>query len=226
MFHNAASGRQIVLAITGASGVIYAVRLAQVLLRSGAHLHVLTSSASQQVIARELQSAFPAPGAKSEEWIRFLEGVSDTGPGKEWRFQPLKNEIHADAVVDWHSSSNYSAGIASGSFRTRGMVICPCSMGTLSSISCGASTNLVQRAADVHLKERRPLILVPRETPLSSIALENMAKLSQAGATILPAMPGFYQTPSSVGDLVDFVVARICDHLHVEHQLVTPWGSS
>ncbi|MBL8819074.1 MAG: UbiX family flavin prenyltransferase [Planctomyces sp.] len=226
MFHHANPGRHVVLAITGASGVIYAVRLAQVLLRSGAHLHILTSSASQQVIARELQSAFPGPGADSKDWIQFLERISEAGPGKDWNLRPLSSEIHAEAIVEWHGPSNYSAGIASGSFRTRGMVICPCSMGTLASISCGASTNLIQRAADVHLKERRPLILVPRETPLSSIALENMAKLSQAGATILPAMPGFYQAPTSIGDLVDFVVARICDHLHVEHQLVTPWGSS
>ena len=103
-------------------------------------------------------------------------------------------------------------------------MICPCSMGTLSSIACGASTNLIQRAADVHLKERRQLVLVPRETPLSSIALDNMTKLSQAGATVLPAMPGFYHAPTCLADLVDFVVARVCDHLSVPHQLMQRWG--
>ena len=104
------------------------------------------------------------------------------------------------------------------------MVICPCSMGTLSAIATGASTNLIHRAADVHLKERRPLVLVPRESPLSLIQLENMTRLSQAGATVLPSMPGFYHQPRSIADLVDFVVARICDHLHVPHKLMQPWG--
>ena len=119
---------------------------------------------------------------------------------------------------------DYSAGIASGSFLTAGMVICPCSMGTLSAIATGASTNLIHRAADVHLKERRPLVLVPRETPLSVIQLENMTRVSHAGATVLPSMPGFYHQPQSIADLVDFVVARICDHLRVPHTLMQRWG--
>lgn len=222
----ASTSRNVVLAITGASGAPYAIRLAQVLIRSEVHLHLVYSSAAQQVFARELGCSLPAPAAASSEWLQFMETRFTDGPTANWGFRPLSSPPHVDARISCHSTSNYSAGIASGSFRTRGMVICPCSMGTLSSIACGASTNLIQRAADVHLKERRSLILVPRETPLSSIALENMTKLSQAGATVLPAMPGFYQTPASIGDLVDFIVARICDHLQVDHQLVKPWGST
>ena len=105
------------------------------------------------------------------------------------------------------------------------MIICPCSMGTLSSIAAGNSSNLIQRAADVHLKERRPLILVPRETPLGMIQLENMVRVSRAGATVMPAMPGLYQKPTSIGDLIDFIVARICDHLRIPHALTHRWGS-
>ena len=116
--------------------------------------------------------------------------------------------------------------IASGAFKTRGMVVCPCSGSTLSGIATAASKNLVMRAADVHLKEKRPLILVPRETPLSLIQIENLHKTCQAGATILPASPGFYHNYQSVDDLVDFIVARILDHLDIEHDLIRRWGSS
>jgi 4-hydroxy-3-polyprenylbenzoate decarboxylase len=127
--------------------------------------------------------------------------------------------------LSYHHFRDYSAGIASGSFLTGGMVICPCSMGTLASLATGQSQNLVHRAADVHLKERRKLIVVPRETPLSLIALENMKRLAEAGAVILPAMPGFYNDPVSISDLIDFVVARICDQLGVDHQLSKRWGA-
>ncbi|NOX56962.1 MAG: UbiX family flavin prenyltransferase, partial [Planctomycetes bacterium] len=125
----------------------------------------------------------------------------------------------------YHHYQDYRAGLASGSFLTGGMVICPCSLGTLSNIAHGTSTNLIHRAAEVHLKERRRLILVPRETPLSGIQLDNMKRLADAGAVILPAMPGFYHQPQSVLDLVDFIVARICDQLGVEHTLVRRWGA-
>src|SRR5439155_11771605 len=124
----------------------------------------------------------------------------------------------------YHHYQDFSAGIASGSCLTAGMVVCPCSMGTLASIANGLSTNLIHRAADVHLKERRKLILVPRETPLGSIQLENMKRLADAGAIILPAMPGFYHGPTTIQDLVDFVVGRICDQLGVPNKLFKRWG--
>jgi 4-hydroxy-3-polyprenylbenzoate decarboxylase len=126
--------------------------------------------------------------------------------------------------VIYHHFQNFRAGIASGSFLTAGMVVCPCSMGTLASIASGQSSNLIQRAADVHLKERRKLIVVPRETPLGSIQLENMKRLADAGAVILPAMPGFYHGPTAILDLVDFVVGRICDQLGVQHRLFKRWS--
>jgi 4-hydroxy-3-polyprenylbenzoate decarboxylase len=125
--------------------------------------------------------------------------------------------------VDLYDSSNRGATPASGSAPSRGMVICPCSMGTLGSIAAGTSRDLLERAADVTLKERRPLILVPRETPLSLIHLENMTRLTRAGATILPASPGFYNRPQSIEDLVDFVVARVLDHLGIENRLARRW---
>jgi 4-hydroxy-3-polyprenylbenzoate decarboxylase len=137
------------------------------------------------------------------------------------------SSIYEDGPVGqlvYHHYQDFSAGIASGSFLTSGMVVCPCSMGTLASIANGMSTNLIHRAADVHLKERRKLILVPRETPLGSIQLENMKRLADVGAIILPAMPGFYHGATTIQDLVDFVVGRICDQLGVEHQLLRRWG--
>ncbi|MCA8988865.1 MAG: UbiX family flavin prenyltransferase, partial [Planctomycetaceae bacterium] len=138
----------------------------------------------------------------------------------------LGNECPAENLsqLSYHKLTDFQAGMASGSFRTAGMVICPCSMGTLGSLANGLSTNLIHRAADVHLKERRKLILVPRETPLSSIQLENMKRLADAGAVILPAMPGFYHDPQSIDDLFDFIVARICDHLGVETRLMKRWS--
>jgi 4-hydroxy-3-polyprenylbenzoate decarboxylase len=133
------------------------------------------------------------------------------------------SEIFSGKIV-YHHYRNYNSGIASGSFLTDGMVICPCSMGTLSSIAMGQSQNLIHRAADVHLKERRKLIVMPRETPLSVIALDNMKRLAEAGAIVLPAMPGFYHSPRSIHDLLDFVVARICDQLGVKNELIQRWG--
>ena len=128
-------------------------------------------------------------------------------------------------LVVWNHQ-NLTAGIASGSFRTAGMVIVPCSMSTLSAVAHGQGLNLIHRAADVHLKERRKLILVPRETPLSLVALENMTAVTRAGAIVLPAMPGFYHQPRSIDDLIDFVVSRICDQLGVENLLINRWGNS
>ena len=223
MNHEAANqSPHFVVALTGASGTAYGVRLLQVLLNSGYHVHLLVSDAARQVAHRELGCDFPELRADRGTWVEFLSTAFDGSPAAQWKLHPIR--LSDDVHLVCHGTRDYSAGIASGSFLTGGMVICPCSMGTLSSISAGASTNLIQRAADVHLKERRPLVVVPRETPLGLIGLENMVRLSQAGATVMPAMPGYYQSPTSVGDLVDFMVARICDHLKVSHNLMARWG--
>ena len=216
--------RKIVLAITGASGSAYAIRLVQVLLSAGHHIHLIVSNAARQVAAQELELDLPAADASVDEWIEFARTALQTGTPAGWGFREWSTDVNGTCSV--HDIGDYAAGIASGSFLTGGMVVCPCSMGTLSAIACGSSTNLIQRSADVHLKERRPLVLVPRETPLSLIALENMTRLTRAGATILPAMPGFYHRPDCVADIVDFVVARICDHLQVEHSLTRRWGET
>lgn len=214
--------KRFVLGITGASGTAYAVRLAQCLLLQGSEVHIVASDAARQVALRELGTSLPADGDDADAWKQFLGMAFNNSPANQWGIASVR--LPADSDLAAHSYRDYSAGIASGSFLTDGMVICPCSMGTLSSISHGASTNLIQRAADVHLKERRPLVIVPRETPLGLIGLENMTRLTQAGGTVLPAMPGFYQNPRSIADLIDFVVARICDHLKVEHSLMKRWG--
>jgi flavin prenyltransferase len=222
----------VVLAMTGASGSAYAVRLAQVLLGAGVHLHLVISSAARQVLDRELQLQAPASASRDRgqlqlQWLQFLQTALKTKPASEWGFRDIRALQQGSAAqLHIHETQDYSAGIASGSFRTRGMIICPCSIGTLSSLASGASSNLIQRAAEVHMKERRPLIVVPRETPLGLIALENMVRLTHAGATILPSMPGFYHQPGSIGDLVDFIVARICDHLQIDHTLMKRWGES
>ena len=213
-----------VLAVTGASGSVYAVRLAQVMLRAGCCVHLVVSDAARQVSERELGLRLPDDTADADQWQSFLACAFDSLPASQWGFGPFATDTRSDILC--HSLRDYNAGIASGSFQTAGMVVCPCSMGTLSNIASGASSNLIHRAADVHLKERRPLLLVPRETPLSMIAMENMVKLSRAGATVLPSMPGFYQNPACVADLVDFVVARICDHLKIPHSLIPRWGNT
>ncbi len=204
--------KRIVIAITGASGSVYGVRLLQVLLSAGCDLHFTISAAAIQVFEAELGVKLDIDNFDDQCFLKS----SNTNESEDWR----------KGQLTYHSNKNYSAGIASGSFRTDGMVICPCSMGTLSSLANGISTNLIHRAADVHLKERRKLIVVPRETPLGSIQLGNMKMLSDAGAVILPAMPGFYHQPQSISDLVDFVVCRICDQLGVETHLMNRWGET
>lgn len=206
----------IVLAMTGASGAIYGIRLLDVLLQAGREVHLTVSPAATQVFERELGMACS---------LNRLNVPSLLHVGRTLLGLPERAEESPGKCV-FHQCQDYSAGIASGSFQTTGMVICPCSMGTLSSLAHGISGNLIQRAADVHLKERRKLIVVPRETPLGSIQLGNMKVLSDAGAVILPAMPGFYHQPKSVCDLVDFVVARICDQLGVDVNLVERWGTN
>jgi 4-hydroxy-3-polyprenylbenzoate decarboxylase len=128
--------------------------------------------------------------------------------------------------LQYHHYRNFQAGIASGSFLTDGMAVCPCSMGTVAAIAHGVSENLIHRAADVHLKERRKLVLVPRETPLGLVQLKNLTAVAEAGAVVLPAMPAYYTKPQSVSDMVDFIVARICDQLGVEHRLMKRWGEA
>jgi flavin prenyltransferase len=195
---SAADGPPVVLGITGASGAPYAVRLLELLNRTGTPVRLILSGYGLRLLAEEAG----------------IDGVA-----------ALREATGDWSRVELYEALDRGATPASGSARSRGMVICPCSMGTLASIAAGTSRNLVERAADVTLKERRPLVLVPRETPLSLIHLENMTRLARAGATIMPAAPGFYHRPRSIGDLVDFVVARVLDHLGVENPLAKRWRS-
>jgi 4-hydroxy-3-polyprenylbenzoate decarboxylase len=227
--------RDLVVAMTGASGATYALRLLEVLIAAGRTVHLTISPAATEVLRHELDlkvdlNAFdpqqllpPDSQAGLDSKLKLLKPDAAVGAGY------AASSIFSDSTVltgkiVYHHYRDYNAGIASGSFLTGGMVICPCSMGTLASIATGQSQNLIHRAADVHLKERRKLVVVPRETPLSVIALENMKRLAEAGATVLPAMPGFYHFPKTIHDLVDFVVARICDQLGVQNELIQRWG--
>lgn len=224
----------LVVAITGASGAIYAVRLLEVLVAARRTVHVTLSPAATEVFEHELGLKI-----QLDRFDPTLLLPCDEALPADSKLRPLRSgssgvshnsSVFSDSEVAggrliYHHYRDYRAGIASGSFLTDGMVICPCSGGTLASIATGQSQNLIHRAADVHLKERRKLILVPRETPLSSIALGNMKTLSDLGAVILPAMPGFYHDPHGIHDLVDFVVARICDQLGVRHDLTKRWGA-
>lgn len=211
-----------VLALTGASGAIYGVRLLEQLLAAGCDVQLVISPAGRTVIEQELKLAVDIESFQLDALLpRSLDKMS-----------PLMREVFRDgertgektSSVHFHHYRDLMAPIASGSSRTSGMVVCPCSGGTLSAIAHGTSENLVHRAADVHLKERRKLVLVPRETPLSLIQLDNMRRCVEAGAVVLPAMPGFYHGVRSLGDVVDFVVARILDQLGVEHALIRRWG--
>jgi 4-hydroxy-3-polyprenylbenzoate decarboxylase len=196
----------LVLAITGASGSPYGTRLLEVLLRAGRTVHLSISPAATEVIRRELD--------RTIRLDRFA--LADLlGSAAEESFS---------GRVLYHDHRNFQAGIASGSFLTGGMVICPCSMGTVAAIAHGLSQNLIHRAADVHLKEKRKLILVPRETPLNLIQLRNLTTCAEAGAVVLPAMPAFYTRPSSLDDMIDFVVGRVCDQLGVPHDRLRRWG--
>lgn len=227
------SNKNLVLAITGASGAVYGVRLLEVLIASGNNVHLTISPSGQLVLDQELdlhvdlddfhQSTLILESGTSSsdsklEMMRTISGVSTEDSsvlafaGKE----PGK--------VFYHHHNDFMAPIASGSFLTDGMVVCPCSSSSLGAIAGGLGSNLVHRAANIHLKEHRKLILVPRETPFSTIELENMLRLSKAGAVILPGMPGFYHGVRMIRDLVDFVVGRICDQLGIQHNLIRRWG--
>ncbi|HTK47355.1 MAG TPA: flavin prenyltransferase UbiX [Gemmatimonadaceae bacterium] len=191
-----------VVAITGASGAPYAVRLLEALVAAAQPVQLIVSDHGLRLLRTETD----------------LTGIDD-----------LRARVGArgwDEQVTVFDDADRGAAPASGSARNRGMVICPCSMGTIAAISQGTSRSLVERAADVALKERRPLVVVPRETPFSAIHLENMLRLTRAGAIVLPASPGFYHRPTRIDELVDFVVARVLDHLGVPHSIGRRWGDA
>ncbi len=200
------SSDAITLAFTGASGMPYGLRLLECLLRADKHVYLMVSSPAKVVIATETELKLPS---RSDEIATFLTQ----------HFGAAEGQLQVFGKEQW------MAPVASGSNAPSAMVVCPCSTGSLSAIATGASNNLIERAADVMLKEQRQLILVPRETPFSAVHLEHMLTLARLGVTILPACPGFYHQPQQVSDLVDFVVARILDHLNVEHSLVSRWGA-
>jgi len=196
----------IVLAITGASGAVYGLRLCEELLAAGHSVTALISRAGFTVLAAE--AGLDWQGNEAQVSARLRERYR--AGGENLRF---------------YAEDNLLAPVASGSSAPDAMVICPCSMGTLSGVACGSSRNLLERCADVMLKERRPLVLVPRETPLSEIHLENMLRLARMGARIVPPMPAFYHSPRSVDELVDFVVGKVLESLGMEHRLYRAWGS-
>ncbi len=195
----------ITLAFSGASGAPYGLRLLEVLVSLDYQVYVLISSAARVVLDTESNLKLSGNEQKATEQLEAL-------------FCAKEKQIQVFGKDNWFSP------VASGSAAPKQMVVCPCSAGSVSAIALGASDNLLERAADVVIKERGQLILVPRETPFSPIHLENMLKLSRLGVTIMPAAPGFYHQPQSIDDLVDFMVARILDHLHIEHTLAKRWG--
>ena len=196
--------KNIVVGITGASGSIHGLRLIGELLRAEKQVTVLFTNAGCQV------TEFETGLVLVEEPQLCLE--------------QLKEYFKVDSGLEYYALNNFFAPVASGSSAPDAVVICPCSMGTLGRIAAGLSDNLLERVADVALKEQKKLLVVPRETPFNQIHLENLLRLSKAGAQILPAMPGFYQQPQTITDLVDFVVGKVLDNLGVRHQLLTRWG--
>jgi len=198
--------KTVTLIMTGASGVQYGLRLLEELIKANVRVYLLLSRPAQIVI--NMETDFDLPSRAKDIRSYFIE-----------RFSANPDQLSVFEKEQW------MAPIASGSGVADATVVCPCTTGTLSSIAVGSSRNLLERAADVALKERKQLIIVLRETPLSEIHLDNMLKLSRMGATIMPANPGFYHKPKSLDDLVDFMVARILEHLQIEHNLLPVWGS-
>ena len=194
----------VVLGVTGASGAIYSRRLLQVLLSANCNVHLSVSPSGKAVFEQELGESIDLDNFSAEQFI----GTATALPGR----------------LTYHHYKNLMAPIASGSFLTSAMVICPCSGSTLSAVTHAMGDNLIHRAAEVHLKERRKLVVVPRESPLSLPQLKNMQALHEAGAIVLPASPGFYHNAKTIDDLVNFVVARICDQLNIANELVCRWG--
>lgn len=213
-----------VLAMTGASGAIYGVRLLERLLAAACEVQLVISPAGAAVIEQELQVTVDVDQFEVDEFLQRLSQRQSPLLQAVFPIERASPPANTLQGVRYHHYRDLMAPTASGSSRTAGMVVCPCSGGTLSAIAHGASDNLIHRAADVHLKERRRLILVPRETPLSLVQLDNMRRAVEAGAIVLPAMPGFYHGVQSLGDVVDFVVARVLDQLGVEHSLMRRWG--
>ncbi|MBP6366622.1 MAG: UbiX family flavin prenyltransferase [Nitrosomonas sp.] len=196
----------ITLALTGASGMPYGIRLLERLLVEGKQVYLLYSQVAQVVAQQEMNLALPSRAKEAEAFFNRLYNIPD-------------GQLRVFGREEWF------APVASGSNPADAMVVCPCTMGTLAAIAAGLNQKLIERAADVMLKENRQLILVPREMPFSAIHLENMLKLVRSGAVILPANPGFYHHPQTVQDMIDFVVARILDHLGISHTLIARWGS-
>ena len=205
MTQPATAPQRVCLAWTGASGLPYGLRLLDALLSAGVTVELIYSQAAQVVAQQELGLRLPS---SPDEALQLLQE----------QFPDRAGKLLVYGRDAWFSP------VASGSNPPEAMVVCPCSMGTLASIAAGLADNLIERAADVVLKERRPLIMVPRETPFSVIHLENMLRLARAGAVIVPPSPGFYEHPQSVADMVDFIVARILDQLRVPHALGKRWG--
>ncbi|HKX52433.1 MAG TPA: flavin prenyltransferase UbiX [Nitrosospira sp.] len=199
------TSKTVTLAFTGASGMPYGVRLLELLLAAGARVYLMYSQAAQIVAHQEMQLVLPPRAREAEELFSR-------------HFNVEQGRLRVFGREDW------LAPVASGSNPADAMVVCPCTMGTLAAIAAGMSQKLIERSADVMLKENRKLILVPRETPFSVIHLENMLKLARSGAIILPPNPGFYHHPRNIEDMVDFVVARILDHVGVAHTLMPRWG--
>jgi flavin prenyltransferase len=196
--------KKIVVAVCGASGALYGIRLVAALMELPVSVYLMISKSGRAVMAHET-------GFSHRSMELFL---------REKGFQ-----FHEFAKIHEIDPDDFFAPLASGSFQHHGMVIAPCTMNTLAAVASGVTHNLVHRAADVCLKEKRPLILVPRETPLNRIHLENMLRLADAGAVILPAMPGFYHQPQTIEDIVDSVLSRVLDHLGIENTLSKRWGN-
>lgn len=210
----------IVFAITGASGAAYAARLLQQLVLAGEQIHLLVSPSGAAVAAQEIGVEL---GPTRDNVRALLEYCWPSSIAHAWKkFTEAQVELGCSQVVH-HDYRNYFTPIASGSFMTKAMIICPCSGATLSGVVHASGNNLIQRAADVHLKEHRKLLLVPREMPLSVFQLENMTRAAQAGAVVMPAMPGWYHGVETPVDLIDFVVARVLDHLQIPHGLIKRW---
>ncbi len=220
--------------MTGASGAVYSIRLIEVLLATGHDVHLSISPSAVQVLEQEMglkvnlkkfrasDLSLETIDADEDSKIRMLQVNAGIGTADS-------NVLSVDAgrvgELVYHHYQDFNSPIASGSFVTGGMVVCPCSGTTLSAIAHGAASNLIQRAAEVHLKERRRLIVVPRETPLSMPHIDNMRRATEAGAIVMPASPGWYHGVTTLRDLVDFMVGRICDQLDIDNCLIKRWGN-